>query len=121
MRICVPTETDEGKTARVCGHFGSARYLTIVDTEKDSVEVIHNGDHHHAHGMCQPIKALMGEKIDVVVTGGMGSRAVQRLNEGGIKAYRAIPGTVDEMVGRFKKGGLEEIIAENACAQHECH
>ena len=121
MKLCIPTETNEGKSAVVYGHFGSAPYFTIVDTEKDSVEIIDNANQHHAHGMCQPMNALMGKKIDAVVTGGMGARAVQKLNEGGIKTYRAIPGTVADIVSQFTKGGLEEITVQNACAQHGCH
>ena len=121
MKICIPTETNEGKNAVVYGHFGSAPYFTIVDTEKDSVEIIDNANQHPAHGMCQPMNELMGNKIDAVVTGGMGARAVQGLNQGGIKAYRAIPGTVADIVSQFTKGGLEEITVHNACAQHGCH
>jgi len=121
MKICIPTETDAGKSAEVYGHFGSAPYFTIVDTEKDSVEIINNTNQHHAHGMCQPMDALMGKLIDAVVTGGMGSRAVQKLNEGGVRAYRAIPGTVADIISQFNKGGLEEITVQNACAQHGCH
>ena len=121
MKICIPTETNEGKSAKVYEHFGSAPYFTIVDTEKDSVEIINNANQHHSHGMCQPMNAFMDKKIDAVVTGGMGSRAVQKLNEGGIKAYRAIPGTVADIVIQFTKGGLEEITVENACSQHGCH
>jgi len=71
--------------------------------------------------MCQPMSSLIGKSIDAVVTGGIGSRAVQKLNEGGIKAYRTIPGTVADIVSQFTKGGLEEITAQNACAQHGCH
>jgi len=121
MRICIPTETNEGKNATIYGHFGSAPYFTIVDTEKDSVEIISNANQHHAHGMCQPMNALTGKSIDAVVTGGMGARAVQGLNQGGIKAYRAIPGTVADIVSQFIKGGLEEITVQNACARHGCH
>ena len=121
MKLCIQTETNEGKNAEVYGHFGSAPYFTIVDTEKDSVEIIDNTNQQHAHGMCQPMKALMGKKIDAVVTGGMGARAVQGLNQGGIKAYRAIQGTVADLISQFTKGGLEEITVNNACAQHGCH
>ena len=42
MRICIPTETKDGKTAKVYGHFGSAPYFTVYDTDKDTVEVIDN-------------------------------------------------------------------------------
>jgi predicted Fe-Mo cluster-binding NifX family protein len=121
MKLCIPTETSEGRTAQVYGHFGSAPYFTIVDTEKDTVEIVDNANQHHAHGMCQPMGALTGKKVDVVVTGGMGARAVQKLNEGGIKVLRAVPGTVEEIVKQFKSKKLEEMTIENACAQHGCH
>jgi predicted Fe-Mo cluster-binding NifX family protein len=67
------------------------------------------------------MSALTGKNIDVVVTGGMGGRAVQKLNEGGIKTYRAIPGTVADIINKFTKSGLDEITVQNACAQHGCH
>lgn len=121
MKICIPTETNEGKAAEVYGHFGSAAYFTIFDTENDSVEIIINANQHHSHGMCHPMNALTGKKIDAVVSVGMGARAVQRLNEAGIKAYRAIPGTVADIANQFTKGGLEEITVQNACSQHGCH
>ena len=121
MRICIPTETNEGKNAKVFGHFGSAPYFTIYDVKKDTIEVIDNTNQHHSHGMCQPMHAITGKNIDVVVTGGMGARAVQKLNEGGIKTFRAIPGTVEDIVKQFKSNRLDEITVDNACAQHGCH
>jgi len=121
MKICIPTETNEGKQAGVYGHFGSAPYFTIYDTEKDSVEIIDNTNQHHSHGTCHPMGVLTGKNIDAVVCGGMGSRAVQKLNESRIKTYRAIPGTVANIAEQFKKGGLDEITVDNACAQHGCH
>ncbi|MFH1226631.1 MAG: NifB/NifX family molybdenum-iron cluster-binding protein [Planctomycetota bacterium] len=121
MKICIPTETQDGKSAQVYGHFGSAPFFTIYDTEKDTVEIVKNANEHHSHGMCQPISALAGKSIDVVVCGGMGARAVQKLNEGGVKAYRAVPGTVADIAGQFSKGSLEEITIDNSCTQHDCH
>ncbi len=121
MKICIPTETKEGKIAVVYGHFGSAPYFTIYDTEKDSVEIIDNRNQHHSHGTCHPMSSLTGEGIDAVVCGGMGARAVQKLNEGGIKTYRAIAGTVSEIIKKYKQGELEEITVENSCINHGCH
>ena len=121
MKICIPTTTQDGKSAQVYEHFGSAPYFTVCDTDKNTIEIIDNGNQHHSHGMCQPMSALVGKEIDAVVTGGMGARAVQKLNEGGIKVYRAIPGTVEAILQQFSKGGLQELTIENACAQHGCH
>lgn len=121
MRICIPTETNDGKNAKVYGHFGSAPFFTIYDTDNDSIEIVDNSNQHHSHGTCHPMGSLTGKKIDAVVCGGMGARAIQKLNEGGIKAYRAAAGSVSEIAGQFAKGGLEEMTVENACAQHGCH
>ena len=70
MKICIPTETGEGKTASVYGHFGSAPYFTIYDTEAQSLEIVENANTHHEHGTCNPVAALQGRAVDVVVTGG---------------------------------------------------
>ena len=80
MRVCVPTENKEGLNAKVHGHFGSAQYFTVYDTEKDTVNIIDNTNAHHSHGTCHPIGVLGTGSIDVVVCKGMGSRAVQKLN-----------------------------------------
>jgi predicted Fe-Mo cluster-binding NifX family protein len=121
MKICIPTETDQGVNAKTFGHFGSAPYFVIYDTEKKVCEVLANGNQHHSHGMCQPLQALANCKIDSVVCQGMGARAVQKLNDGGVRVYRASAGTVEEIVRLFREGSPEEITSENACRDHSCH
>ena len=120
MRICIPTRTKDGRKAAVYEHFGSAPCFTIYDVERDAIDIIDNFNQHHSHGLCQPTTALSGKNIEVVVCKGMGARAVQKLNEGGIRAYRAVAGTVEEIIREYEHGTLEEITAENACDQHSC-
>jgi len=121
VRICVPTETDEGLKAQVYAHFGSAFYFTIYDTDKESIETVNNANMHHAHGTCHPMKTLGSKGIDTVVCAGMGARAIQGLNASGIKVYRVGHGTVSQVIKQFEQGSLEEITPENACNQHSCH
>jgi predicted Fe-Mo cluster-binding NifX family protein len=122
MRICIPTESNEGLSAQVFGHFGSAPYFTIYDTEKEQVETVDNANAHHDHGMCHPVGALGPSKVDVVICMGMGRRAVEKLNEAGIKAYRMDGGTVAELIKKYKANRLEELTVENACGHHGgCH
>jgi predicted Fe-Mo cluster-binding NifX family protein len=121
MKICIPTETGKGRAAKVYGHFGSAPYFTIYDTEKDAFEIINNPNQHHMHGTCHPMSVLVGKNIDVVVCGGLGVRAIQNLNEEGIKVYRATAGVVEEIISQYEHGRFEEITIENACSQHDCH
>lgn len=86
MRICIPTENKEGLNARVYGHFGSAPYFTIYDTQKETFKAVDNTNAHHSHNMCSPLGVLGASSIDTVVCQGMGMRAVQKLNEANIKA-----------------------------------
>ncbi len=121
MRICIPTETDEGLKAQVHAHFGSASYFTIYDTDKESIETVGNTNMHHAHGTCHPMQTLGAKRIDAVVCAGMGARAVQGLNASGIKAYRVSQGLVSQVIKQFEQGSLEEITPDNSCSQHSCH
>ena len=121
MKICIPIVTSEGLKAKVNAHFGSAPYFLVYSTEEKTFEVINNSDNHHIHGMCHPLKALDNKGIDTVVCGGMGARAVQKLNEGGIKAYKASAGTAEEIIKKYKEDALEEITIHNACIDHNCH
>lgn len=121
MRICIPTENKEGLSAKIYEHFGSAPYFTIYDTEKETFKIVDNANAHHSHGMCSPLGVLGTSSIDVVVCRGMGMRAVQKLNEADIKAYRAVAGTISEIIKKYKDNELEELTVQNACAQHGCH
>ncbi len=121
MKICIPIENGEGKKAKVSAHFGSAPCFLIYDTNEESFEVIKNSNKHHVHGMCHPLEVLENQNINVVVCAGMGARAVQKLNEGGIKVYRVVAETADAIVKRYKEGYLKELTIENACVNHNCH
>ena len=121
MKICIPIADNKGLKAEINAHFGGAPYFLIYDDEKGAFKVINNSDSQHVHGMCHPLKVLDRKGIDAVVCGGMGARAVQKLNEGGIKAYRAKAGTVEEIIKQCRDGRLEEITTDNACTDHNCH
>ena len=121
MKICIPITENEGLKSKINAHFGSAPCFLIYDTASENFGIINNSDSHHSHGMCHPLKALENKDINAVVCGGMGARAVQKLNEGGIKAYKVSAGTVEDTVTQYKDGTLEEITIKNACIDHSCH
>jgi predicted Fe-Mo cluster-binding NifX family protein len=118
MRICIPAGTDAGLESPVFGHFGSAPYFVVHDTDAGGTEVIENENQHHAHGGCQPLAAFDGQTLDALVVGGIGRRAIARLNQAGTKVYRAVEGTVAANVTKLAAGELEEFSAESACAGH---
>ncbi len=89
MRICFPAAEALGISSEVYGHFGSAPAFIIVETENNDVATINNKDQHHAHGACNPLKALNNQKVDAIVVGGIGAGALTKLNQQGMKVFQA--------------------------------
>ena len=121
MRICVPSGSNKGLHEKVHLHFGSAPFFIVYDTGTKHHEIVCNKNSEHAHGMCQPLSAIQDLDIDVVVCGGMGARAVGKLNEAGIKVFRSDPVEIKNMIDKFTNIKLEELSAENACKHHDHH
>ena len=118
MKICFPVESDKGLDSEVFGHFGSAPVFVVFDTETKSIDTINNQDLGHAHGMCSPLKALDGKMVDVIVVGGIGAGAINKLNGMGIKVYRAFMGSVDTNLTYFKNGSMPQLTLDQACGGH---
>jgi len=124
MKVCIPTETKDGLKANVYGHFGSAPYFTVCDTETLKCEIIDNGNLNHEHGMCNPVKAVGSAKPDAVIAGGMGAGAINGLRSAGIKVYLTQPSTVAEALKKLQSAQLTEADPTCACSHHGengCH
>ena len=118
MRIAFPSQDDNGATSTVYGHFGSARYFIIVESEDGTVETVVNQDREHMHGHCQPLKALGGAIVHAVVVGGIGAGALAGLQADGVRVYRGVEGTVKENLALIKAGRLPEFTFEQTCDGH---
>ena len=121
MKICLPTIGDKGLSEKVFNHFGSAEYFTIYDTSTKNIKIIQNDNQHHNHGACQPLNVISKYNINAIMTNGMGKRAVQLLNDAGIKVYLLNVNTVEEAIKKFELNELVELTLENACGGHGCH
>lgn len=118
MKVCFPIETLQGLESQVYGHFGSAPGFVIVSTGNMNFEEIKNNDLHHAHGMCQPLKALGGRDVDAVVVGGIGMGALMKLQAQGITVFRALEGSVRENLKYIQEGKLPQFGVEHTCGGH---
>ena len=119
MRICIPAENSNGLNSIVYGHFGSAPYFMIFDTDSGELEVINNMDEEHEHGHCNPLRSFSQKPIDIMITGGIGRRALEKLGASGVRAYRAgSESTVSEVLKSLAENLLEEISMDDACSHH---
>lgn len=118
MKIAFPTQEKNEKGSPVHNHFGSAPYFVVVDTDMDEIHTIDNQNLNHTHGNCQPLVALGGTEVDAVVVGGIGGGALRKLLNAGIKAYRAVDGTVLDNLTLFMDHKLEAFSPEHTCQGH---
>jgi len=121
MKIILPVGDNNGLNSAVFGHFGSAPFFAVFDTDSQSVNIIANSTSEHEHGSCMPIEALMGLGADAVLCKGMGMRAADNLIASGIKSYIVDADTVSDAVTEFKNSRVTELNAGNACQHHGCH
>jgi predicted Fe-Mo cluster-binding NifX family protein len=68
--------------------------------------------------MCHPVGALGGRHIDAIIVGGIGARAIVKLNAEGMRVYRSAPGSIGENIELLSNGKLEELTVESACGGH---
>jgi predicted Fe-Mo cluster-binding NifX family protein len=118
MKVCFPVQKDEGMDSTVYNHFGSAPVFVVVDTETSNLSAINNRDQHHAHGACNPMKALDNKKVDAIVVGGIGAGALTRLNQMGIMVHRSQAATVRENVDLYTSKSLPELTLQGCCGGH---
>ncbi len=118
MRICCPTESNEGAKAEMCFHFGSAPFLTIYDAETKQYEIVNNIHHQHAHGQCHPTALINDKNIDVVLCRGMGRRALAKIQSSGIEVFLVEEETVEDAIRAFLDGKAKKFTQDNVCLGH---
>ena len=118
LKVCFPTQNNEGIDSTVFNHFGSAPSFVVVNVATKEVTAINNKDLQHWHGACNPLKALSGESIDAIVVGGIGAGALNKLNQLGIAVYKSMAPTITENIALFEKNSLPVLTMQQCCSRH---
>ena len=116
MKVGFAVKANEGVESKVFNHFGSAPVFIIINTEDKEVVTVNNKDLHHVHGACNPIMALDGKSVDAMVVGGIGAGALIKLQNEGIRVFRAVEGKVSENLELLKSGKLPEFAVNMTCS-----
>lgn len=119
MKICFPVERNEGLLSKVFNHFGSAPLFVMVDLESNEVTEVRNRDMSHAHGSCQPLKAISDHPVSAVVVGGIGGGALSGLTRANIAVYRSKGSTIAENLSLLASGSLDKWSPGFVCGGHE--
>jgi predicted Fe-Mo cluster-binding NifX family protein len=117
MKVCVPTMGNKGMDELVSEHFGRAPTFTVVDTDTKKVEVLKNVSEHMG-GSGVPPEHLSKAGVKIMLSSGMGPRAITMFQQFGIEVYFGACGTVRETIELWKGGKLPPATQEGACQEH---
>ena len=108
MRIAISAENNLGLESEVAQHFGRCPFFALVEVDQNeiqSVSVIDN-PYFAGHQPGQVPGFIKEQNADVMLSGGMGGRAIQFFSQFGIDTATGASGTVKEAVTAFLAGNL---------------
>ena len=102
------SSSGKGISSGIDPRFGRCNYFLIVDTETMEFEVVSNTAVGAAHGAgIQAAQLVSSKGVMVVLTGNVGPNAYGALRASSIEIITGVSGTVEDAVGRFKRGELK--------------
>lgn len=123
MRIAISAENKNGLDSLISPHFGRCPCFILVDVEGQEVKEVTTVDNpyygNHAPGQVPAF--IHSHEADVMLTGGMGRRAVDFFQQYNIEAVTGASGTVRQALQSYLGGDLHgvEPCAESA-EHHHC-
>jgi predicted Fe-Mo cluster-binding NifX family protein len=120
MKIAVTAENNNGLESIIAQHFGHAPFFIMVDVE--------NGEVTATEGIANPFISghapgevpsyIAQQKANVMLSGGMGGRAIQFFEEAGIKAATGASGTVRQSLDNYFGGKLTSAAPCDESVEH---
>jgi predicted Fe-Mo cluster-binding NifX family protein len=120
MRIAISIQTNEELDSVVANHFGRCPYFALVNLEGhelQTIEVIDN-PYYAGHQVGQIPAFIHEQKANVMLSGGMGGRAIQFFKQYGIEVATGAAGTVRTTLESYLGGELREAAP---CAESVAH
>ena len=108
MRIAISVEDNRGLESVVSPHFGRCPHYILAEVEGQEVKTVQAVDNPY-HGQHAPGKVpgfIHSQGVDVMLTGGMGRRAIGFFEQYGIEAVTAASGTVRHALESYLGGQL---------------
>ena len=120
-RIVVPVVEERGLNARLSEHFGRAPYFAVIDLDENgsisSQRTVSNISEHFG-GTGRPPDRILQLRPTVLITYGMGPRALGIFQNARVAVLRANANTVEGVVAAYNNDELEELTEGCHHARH---
>jgi predicted Fe-Mo cluster-binding NifX family protein len=120
MRIAVSADTKSGLDSVVSPHFGRCPHFVLVDLQdRECVEVREVDNPYYRHHQPGQVPAFIDSLgANVMLTGGMGGRAIMFFGQFGIEGVTGAYGTVRQSLERYLGGELRGAVP---CRESQTH
>jgi predicted Fe-Mo cluster-binding NifX family protein len=123
MRLAISTDNDAGLDSVVSPHFGRCPYYVFVDLEGHQVKEVRAvaSPFYGQHEPGQVPHFIHAQGAEVMLSGGMGQRAIMFFQQHGIQTATGATGTVRHALAQYLAGALQGAApcAESAAHAHE--
>jgi len=108
MKIAISVETNDGLDSIVAHHFGRCPFFALVNVEGKEVKTVEVIDNpfFSGHQPGQVPGFIKEQDADVMLSGGMGGRAIQFFHQFDIQTATGANGTVQEALESYLGGEL---------------
>ena len=109
MRIAVSADDNNGLDSVVSPHFGRCPYYVLIDLDGREVNQVNTiANPYYAHHQPGQVPGFINnQKADVMLTGGMGRRAIASFQQYGTQAVTGASGTVRRALEQYLGGELQ--------------
>lgn len=120
MRIAISLQTKNGLDSMVAQHFGQCPYFALADMEENEVQTLEiiDNPYYASHQAGEIPQFIHEQKANVMLSGGMGGRAIQFFKQFGIEPATGASGTVRDALENYLGGKLREAAP---CAESIAH
>lgn len=123
MRIAISINDRNGLESQISHHFGRCRHYALIDMDGEdiqSLEIIDNPFHHqHQPGMVPGF--IRQHDVDLMISGGMGRRAIDFFQEFNIQTLTGASGTVQDTIENYLLGKLKTAEPCHESQKHAHH
>ena len=106
MRLAFAVENDDELQSIISEHFAKARYFVFLDVKGQKIERINSKENPYlgTHGPGIIPQFIKDNNADVMVSGGMGAKAIGYFNDFGIQAITGLTGNIEDNLPTILSG-----------------
>ena len=123
MKIAISTEEKNGLDSSISHHFGRCPYYVLIDLEGVSIAEVTSVENpyfqQHKPGMVPEYIRDLG--VDVMISGGMGRRAIDFFDQFGIQVATGAVGNVRMTLELYLDGKLKSATPCRESIEHGHH